>query len=263
MIAVAISVPLAIVGAGLGAWAALGYFSGRAFVENAKYVRHKSHPTFEVRRYNESVAAKVYVDDDDIRRAGNVAFRRIAGYIFGGNLPRDAATSSTALLGTSSDSKGTSIAMTSPVVAIPASRIAMTSPVVSEAHNGGVEVAFIMPSKYRRAADLPVPRDSTVRLEELPARWEAVMGWYGNYASKEQFESRTRDLLAALRKEGYTAVSVAAGGEGMQIGPEERVVAKSYSYDPPWTPWFMKKNEVSVVIDTPQDFVDSHQEAKE
>lgn len=250
---IAVAVPLSIVGAGIGLWIVLGYVSGRAFVENAKFDLVKSHKKFEVRRYHPSVAAIVHIDDDNLRHASSAAFSRIAGFIFGGNLPRESSTTAgSALPLLSTAGKGTSIAMTSPVVAIPSGRIAMTAPVVAEVRSsGGVDVAFIMPSKFKTVSDLPVPRDSAVHLQALPARWEAVTSWHGAYATQTVFESRTCELLSNLRAAGYTPT--AAPENAGKVVDGTPVLAKSYSYDPPWTPWFMKKNEVAIVIDAPSD----------
>ena len=121
---------------------------------------------------------------------------------------------------------------------------------------------FVMPRKYKSASDLPVPLDSRVNIEDVPARYEAIMSWYGGYATQAEFESRVAALVVALRAEGLEPASegdaipsgVAEGADAQSPGSQHRSVspiAKSYSYDPPWTPWFMKRNEVAVVVQPP------------
>lgn len=154
--------------------------------------------------------------------------------------------------------------MTTPVVALPVHSArpplvspeqAATAPVVASTPLLGgdaVDVMFVMPRQYTTVSDLPAPLDPRVRVEAVPERWEAVVTWYGSYATQAGFESRVRRLLASLRAEGLelqlpAPVAGDAGGMGAALG------AKSYSYDPPWTPWFVKRNEVAIVVRPPQE----------
>ena len=148
-----------------------------------------------------------------------------------------------------------------------------------------VDIMFVMPKKYKAVSDLPVPLDGRVSVEAIPERWEAVSTWYGGYASQQEFERRVRLLVAALAEEGLepegglpaqdtpspVAVSAAAPGDaslsaavqqrdaGLSAAVQQRpaagiqpaLAAKLYSYDPPWTPWFLKRNEVAVVVRPP------------
>lgn len=172
--------------------------------------------------------------------------------------------------------------MTSPVVAVPhplvdVSSAARGAVVASTPLLGGesVDIMFVMPKKYRAVSDLPVPLDGRVSVESIPERWEAVSTWYGGYASQQEFERRVRLLVDALAKEGLepegappaqdspptVADSAGATGDaGLSAAVQQRpgaadvppaLAAKLYSYDPPWTPWFLKRNEVAVVVRTP------------
>ena len=95
----------------------------------------------------------------------NSGFRNVAGFIFGGNERKE------------------SVAMTSPVRtervesgAKTSEKIAMTSPVRTErAPSGGAyRVSFVMPRKYTLAT-IPAPKDSRVKLREVPAHVAAAV----------------------------------------------------------------------------------------
>lgn len=171
----------------------------------------------------------------------------------------------------SSSSTSKTIAMTSPVVSVPRPRIGapakatqtcVSSPLLS---GDAVDVMFVMPRKYKSLTDLPAPRDPRVQVEAQDERWEAVTRWYGAYPSQAEFEARTLRLVSALRSEKLETASPVPqlGAEDMVQHPTDSTpssssarapfIAKSYSYDPPWTPWFMKQNEVAVVVQPPRE----------
>lgn len=150
-------------------------------------------------------------------------FRRLAGYIFGGNLSQTKPGASEA------------IAMTAPVLSqaeSPSQRIAMTAPVLSQAEGGAShEVAFVMPSAYQ-LADLPQPKDPRVRLEALPARRWAVLS-FSWWATPESVAQRGQELRQALASAGLKSK-----------GP--LMVAQ---YNPPWTLPFQRRNEVLLELE--------------
>ena len=128
----------------------------------------------------------------------------------------------------------------------------MTAPVVSAGvEGGGLEVSFLMPSRFQRAEELPEPLSSGVRLRELPARLEAVHGWMGSYPSDGAVDRLARRLLASLRAEGMRPAPTAAGLGVLLEGEPARVGVRVYGYDPPWTPFFMRLNEVAIEVEAP------------
>ena len=116
------------------------------------------------------------------------------------------------------------ISMTSPVIT--SRQIAMTAPVVSDAKS----MSFVMPSGKSRD-DIPEPLDSRVRITTLPAREVAVIRFKG-YAQVEEVEAAEERLL-----EGLTKVTIEPVGVPILM-----------RYDPPWTPGFLRRNEVAVEI---------------
>lgn len=187
-------------------------------VEEPKFETALRDGAFEVRVYPALIAAEVVVGGSH-DKASSEGFRLLAGYIFGGNTRRQ------------------SIAMTAPVVQARSSgqSIAMTAPVVQTGSPGAWTVRFIMPSAYSLDS-LPVPNDQRVRLVTLPSTRLAVLRFSG-LTRPNDVTRRTAELYAAIAAHRMHA-----------IGPVSLA-----RYDPPWTPWFMRRNEVMapVQVDAP------------
>lgn len=167
---------------------------------------------FEVRDYAPTVVAEVTVSGSQ-GQASNQGFRILAGYIFGGNTRQQ------------------SIAMTSPVAQRQASeKIAMTAPVTQTAEGAGWIVRFTMPSEYTLNT-LPRPDDQRISLREEPGQRIAVVRFSG-IANARSAERHGRDLDAQLQARGLR-----------RTGPTSLA-----QYDAPWTPWFMRRNEVMAPI---------------
>ncbi len=110
----------------------------------------------------------------------------------------------------------------------------MTSPIQQEAKQGGSDIRFTMPSQYTLST-LPKPRDSRIRLVQLPASRMASITFSG-FWSDSNFQIHQEQLLDFLKKHQLTAVSV-----------------PFYAYyNAPWTPWFLRTNEVLVEISAEQ-----------
>ena len=162
----------------------------------------------EIREYGPRVAAQTLVDAD-VESARNTGFRRIAGYIFGGN------------------HAGASIAMTAPV-AQAGQKIAMTAPVAQA--GGGQLIQFFMPKQYTLAT-LPVPNDPAVELVAVPPRTMAVLRFSGGIGA---------DAVAAKGD----ALQAALAGSAWE--PSGTVAA--WFYDPPWTLPPFRRNEVVIAV---------------
>ncbi len=156
----------------------------------------------ELRRYEPYVVAETLVEGS-LERAGNGGFRRLAGYIFGGN--ETAGGGST--------------------------KIAMTSPVTQDRVGDRYRVRFMMPSSFT-GDSLPTPKDSQVTISEVgPQLLGAIR--YGGRWSRGGYERHLAMLREALEGAGRTVVG-------------EPIWAR---YDPPWTPWFRRRNEVLIAVD--------------
>jgi hypothetical protein len=183
-------------------------------IESPKYEVLKRYDGFEVRRYASYVVAETEVQTADRSEAGNAAFGRLAGYIFGGN------------------TTSTKIAMTAPVTQ--SQRIEMTTPVTQQATGASTYVVqFSMPSSFTLET-LPQPKDARVTLKTVPSRVVAVMRYSGTW-STANYQEHLDALKAGLVKAGLTAIG-------------EPVWAR---YDPPYTPWFLRTNEIQLELASP------------
>lgn len=169
---------------------------------------------YEVRRYQPYIVAEVDVDED-FKRAGNTAFRVLAGYIFGDNEPQQ------------------KMAMTAPVESSKGVRMNMTAPVTAQAGDGEgpYTYALVMERKYTMDT-LPKPDNPDVRLVQRPERVVAVHRYSGSWSENRyrEHEKRLLDALAVDRVE-TTGSPVFA------------------RYNAPFTPWFLRRNEIMVEID--------------
>ncbi|MGV8966813.1 MAG: SOUL family heme-binding protein [Cellulomonas sp.] len=170
---------------------------------------------FELRRYPAHVVAVVTLDLP-FEQAGNTAFRYLFGYITGQNRSH------------------TSVAMTAPVIqsAGSAQKIAMTAPVIQQStQEGGYAVAFVLPASMTEET-APRPTDSHVSLRTVPPSLAAVTQYSGRW-SLDSYERHCTSLLQAIDAEGLTA-----------IGPP-----RFARFDPPFKPWFLRRNEVVIDVD--------------
>lgn len=121
------------------------------------------------------------------------------------------------------------IAMTVPVITDEprGKTIAMTAPVIRQERR----MSFVMPSELS-LKDVPRPMDDAVRIDEIPERVLAAMRFRG-YARETDVKERTVLLLEVANKQGLKVI-----GEPFKM-----------FYNSPWTPGFMRRNEVAVEIE--------------
>lgn len=207
----------------------VGAFAGASCAvttERPEYRVLRRYDEFELRAYPAFVVAETEVEATR-EEAGNLGFRRLAGYIFGQN-QAEAKIAMTAPVTQSETSGGERIPMTAPVTQLEAT---------STSTGGAVStwtIQFMMPSRYRMET-LPRPLDPAVRLRRVPARVMAAIQYSGRWTS-ERYEAQLEKLRSALTREHLVA-----------NGPPEWA-----RYDPPFTPWFLRTNEVLVPIAKPR-----------
>ncbi len=179
-------------------------------VEKAKYEVVRDLGTVEIRRYGPLTIAKV-------RGMGSGGFTPLFRYIQGNN-------------------RGASrVAMTAPVIQerdrstpdeLP-ERMAMTAPVLSETDS----MAFVLPEGYT-PDDAPRPLDERVSIEEVPGRLLGVLRFSGRW-TEAAFDRRFQQLLRRLVAEGIRT----------------RGDVFSMVYNPPFTPPFLRRNEVAIEVE--------------
>ena len=106
----------------------------------------------------------------------------------------------------------------------------MTAPVAQTESSGEWVVRFAMPSAHS-IDTLPEPNDPKVRLRELPPMRVAVLKFSG-LARKNDVDAKVSELERIAETHHLRVV-----------GPPSLA-----QYDPPWTLWFMWRNEVMLPI---------------
>ena len=181
--------------------------------EQQPYEVLEQHEGFELRRYPAHLVAEVEVEGS-FEDAGNRAFRSLFRYITGNNRSRE------------------SVAMTAPVVQEATSqKVAMTAPVVqAEGDHGGFVVAFVLPASMTLET-APEPLDPDVRVRAVPERLAAAVRYSGRW-SKGSYERHRAELLDAVAAAGLVPVGA----------------PRFARFDPPFKPWFLRRNEVVVDV---------------
>jgi hypothetical protein len=159
------------------------------------------------------IIAETYVGGS-LKKAGNEGFRRIYDYISGNNQKRQ------------------SVAMTAPVGQEAGSKkIAMTAPVTQENKNNKWRITFIMPEKYTLET-LPEPNDDRVKLVEAPGRLMAAVKYSGTW-SEGRYKKNKALLEEFIQRRGLTKAGAVVWAR----------------YDPPFMPWFLRRNEVLIPVE--------------
>ena len=139
-------------------------------LEEPDYEVTASHSGFEVRRYSDTIQARVRTEGTNWRGSSG-GFRRIAGYIFGRN-------------------EGGQM-------------IAMTAPVHIWEEGDGTMMAFTMPSEYSME-DLPSPNDGGVHLVNASGRSFAALTFTGLSGTRKTERLKKR-LIGLVSKTGLVA----------------------------------------------------------
>jgi hypothetical protein len=144
----------------------------RSSTEEPKFSVEAKLGDVEIRRYAERIAAETEVEGS-AEAARSTGFRRLAGYIFGGN------------------SASASIPMTAPVAQ-------------AQEPDGRWRIQFFLPSGASRES-APEPNDPAVRVIAAPAGTYAVLRFSGDRGGKAVV-AREKQLLKALESSRWRAV---------------------------------------------------------
>ena len=135
-------------------------------IETQKYRVVKIEDGFEIRFYPVATFATIHSSGTNYKGVASSGFRKLAGYIFGGNEQNKS--------------------------------IAMTAPVRMEMSEKGSSMSFVMPSKYDET-NLPKPKDASVQISKSQEMYAAVIT-FGGYANDEKIEVYKNKLVALLEK---------------------------------------------------------------
>ena len=122
--------------------------------ETQAYKVIKKEKEFEIRYYPSVTMAMITSSAKTYRELGNSGFRKLAGYIFGGNRE--------------------------------GKQIAMTSPVHMDIGDTVSSMSFVMPSNFNNN-NLPLPNNSDVTIKTSPDEYVAAIA-FGGFASSDNIK---------------------------------------------------------------------------
>jgi hypothetical protein len=93
-------------------------------------------------------------------------------------------------------------------------------------------IAFVMPEGLTLETT-PEPLDDRVKIVELPERVVAALQFSGRW-SNSIFKKKAKEMLQELAKAGMKTVG--------QVF--------SMRYNGPFTPWFLRRNEVAITVES-------------
>jgi hypothetical protein len=136
--------------------------------EEQKYTVIQKDKNFEIRFYPSATMATIKSDAKTYQDLSGPGFRKLAGYIFGGNEDK--------------------------------TKISMTAPVQMDINDSISTMSFVMPSSYNKA-NLPKPNNPDVILEEKAAEYVAAIH-FGGFASDSKLKYYAEKLQDILMEKG-------------------------------------------------------------
>ncbi|KAG6640596.1 hypothetical protein CIPAW_09G014600 [Carya illinoinensis] len=149
------------------------------------------------------------------------SFNVLAEYLFGKNTTKEKMEMTTPVLTRKGQSVGEKMEMTTPVI---------TKRLEDQ---DKWQMSFVMPSKY--GANLPVPKDPSVRIKEVPRKITAVLAFSG-FATDEEVKRRESKLREALKSD-------------RQFQIKEGATVEIAQYNPPFTLPFQRRNEIALEVE--------------
>jgi hypothetical protein len=139
--------------------------------EEQKHSLIRKYKGFEIRFYPSATFATINSDAKTYSDLSGSGFRKLAGYIFGGNESN--------------------------------TKISMTSPVQMDINNSVSTMSFVMPSAYT-IEDLPKPNDPNVNIKNTADEFVAVIR-FGGFASDKDLKFYSEKLQNLLKENGITS----------------------------------------------------------
>ncbi|KAB1222576.1 1-(5-phosphoribosyl)-5-[(5-phosphoribosylamino)methylideneamino] imidazole-4-carboxamide isomerase, chloroplastic [Morella rubra] len=149
------------------------------------------------------------------------SFNVLAEYLFGKNTTKEKMEMTTPVFTRKAQSEGEKMEMTTPVI----------TKRLQDQENW--QMSFVMPSKY--GANLPLPKDPSVRIKEVPKKIVAVLAFSG-FVTDEEVKQRESKLREALKNDRQFQIKEGASGEIAQ-------------YNPPFTLPFQRRNEIALEVE--------------
>lgn len=140
--------------------------------EEQPYTVVREEKDFEIRYYPAATMATTYADAHKYQEISGSGFRKLAGYIFGGNQSNQ--------------------------------QIAMTAPVHMDINDTLSSMSFVMPAGYNET-NLPQPNDSKIIIHKTEAEYAAAIR-FGGYASDKDIKNYSQKLRNLLNENGITTI---------------------------------------------------------
>ncbi|CAA7059999.1 unnamed protein product [Microthlaspi erraticum] len=153
------------------------------------------------------------------------SFNVLAEYLFGKNTVNEKMEMTTPVVTRKVQSVGKKMEITTPVITRKAKEQTQW------------QMSFVMPSKY--GSNLPLPKDASVKIQEVPRKIVAVVAFSG-YVTDEEIEKREQELRRSLQNDKMFRVKYGVSVEVAQ-------------YNPPFTLPFTRRNEVSLEVESKED----------
>ncbi|KAA0043880.1 heme-binding-like protein [Cucumis melo var. makuwa] len=149
------------------------------------------------------------------------SFNVLAAYLFGKNKAREKMEMTTPVLTSQYKSDG--------------EKMDMTTPVITKNVDGKDQwkMSFVIPSKYGQ--NIPVPQDTSVRIQEVPRKILAVVAFSG-FVTDDEIKRRESRLRDALKNDKEFQVKAGSFVEVAQ-------------YNPPFTLPFQRRNEIALEVE--------------
>lgn len=243
-------------------------------LESPKYTVIKKFDTnnkkniVELRKYDAYIIAETLIEkqanNQNMKDITGDGFREVAKYIFVGNKsrhqPNNEKISMTSPVMTEINSSE-KISMTLPVMTeitgtstgttTKSEKISMTSPVMTEITSQtplmqiddkveSIKVSFYMPySKYKKIEDLPIPDSKNLTLREVPEHYMLTYRWNGKQPNEETLTQKSSILKESMLSNGIVPI---ANANIFTMG-----------YDPPFSPSWMRRNEIAIKVEKPAE----------
>lgn len=136
--------------------------------EEQKYSIVRKYDDFEIRFYPSATLATITSNAKTYSDLSGPGFRKLAGYIFGGNESN--------------------------------TKISMTAPVQMDINDSVSTMSFVMPSAYTKE-NLPQPNDPNVRIMNTADEYVAAVR-FGGYASDKDLKYYSEKLKNLLKENG-------------------------------------------------------------
>ncbi|XP_060177023.1 heme-binding-like protein At3g10130, chloroplastic isoform X1 [Lycium barbarum] len=196
-------------------------------LETVKFKVLKRNDWYEIRQVEPYFVAEATMPGKngfDLNGASQ-SFNKLAEYLFGKNTKKESMAMTTPVITRRTQSDGEKMEMTTPVI---------TKRVEDQEK---WRMSFVMPSKY--GSDLPLPKDSSVTIKEVPRKTVAVVAFSG-FVTDEEVKARESRLRTAVRGDAEFRVKDGALIEVAQ-------------YNPPFTLPFTRRNEISLEVEKKQE----------